>query len=385
MNMERILYFDNAATTFPKPVSVLERVNSAIRFRGGNPGRSAHRLSVAASDEVLDCREKVASFFGGGSDNVVFTLNATYAINLALKAVLKKGDHVLISDIEHNSVLRPVAALAERGFITYDIYKASSEPEEVLSSIRENLNKNTALVCACHHSNVCNLLQPIGDIGRFCRRHGIKTLVDASQSAGCFPIDIKNDDIDILCAPGHKGLYGITGCGFVIFGDKYDFGTDTNTFAEGGNGVASKELSMPSFLPERFEAGTLAVPAIAALSAGIDFVKGIGVDRIREHDRRLFRMAEYELSRIHGITVHDHTPGPILLVSADSLPSEELAARLDGHGICVRAGFHCAPLAHKKLGTPEKFGACRVSFGAFNTEKEVFELCRAFKNILKYT
>lgn len=383
--MERILYFDNAATTFPKPASVLARVTSAIRYRGGNPGRSAHRLSVAAADEVLECREKVASFFGGQSDNVVFTLNATYAINLALKAVLKKGDHVLISDIEHNSVLRPVAALAENGFITYDIYKASADPEEVIDSIKSCLNDKTALVCACHHSNICNLLQPISAIGRFCRRHGIKTLVDASQSAGCFPIDMEKDDIDILCAPGHKGLYGIAGCGFVLFGDKYDFGSETYTFAEGGNGVASKELSMPKFLPERFEAGTLAVPALSALSAGIDFVKGVGMDRIRENDRHLFRMAEYELSHIRGLTIHDRTPGPILLVSSDSLPSEDLAARLNEYGICVRAGFHCAPLAHKKLGTPDKLGACRISFGAFNTEKEILYLCRAFKNILKYT
>ena len=383
--MERILYFDNAATTFPKPVSVLDRVSSALRYRGGNPGRSAHRLSVAAADEVFECREKVASFFGGRSDNVVFTLHATYAINIALKSVLKKGDHVLISDIEHNSVLRPVAALAEKGLITYGIYEASSDPDKVISSIRSRLTENTALVCACHHSNICNLLQPIGAIGSFCRKRGIKTLVDASQSAGCFQIDMERDCIDLLCAPGHKGLYGITGCGFVLFGDKYDFGAETCTFAEGGNGVASKELSMPDFLPERFEAGTLAVPAIAALSAGIDFVKGVGMSRIRENDSRLFRMAEYELSRIRGLTVHDHTVGPILLVSADSLPSEELAARLDGYGICVRAGFHCAPLAHKKLGTPERSGACRISFGAFNTEAEVRSLCRAFKSILKYT
>lgn len=382
--MERILYFDNAATSFPKPASVISGVNAAIKHSGGNPGRSAHRLSIAAADEVLECREKAASFFGGVSDNVVFTLNATYALNLALKAVIKKGDHVLISDIEHNSVLRPVAAMASKGIITYDVYEASADREAVLASIRMKMRENTSLICACHHSNICNLLQPIGDIGEFCRKRGVKLLVDASQSAGCFPIDMQKDCIDILCAPGHKGLYGIMGCGFVIFGTQYDFGSETNTVFEGGNGIASKELMMPNFLPERFEAGTLSLPAISALSAGLDFVKNVGIRRIRENDRALFRLAEYELSRLPGVTVHDKTPGPILLLSLRDVPSEALAAELDRYGACVRAGFHCAPLAHSKLGTPSHTGACRISFGAFNTEAETKELCRAFKSIIRY-
>ena len=381
--MERILYFDNAATTFPKPQSVISKVTNSIRYRGGNPGRSAHRLSLYAADDVLECREKVASLFGGTADSTVFTLNSTYAINLALKAVLKKGDHVLISDIEHNSVLRPIDAMAQNGLITYDIYSASFDHDEVLSSIRSKLTERTALVCVCHHSNICNILQPIGEIGRFCRKRGIKMLVDASQSAGCFPINMEADCIDMLCAPGHKGLYGISGCGFVLFGNNCDFGKETNTFVEGGNGIASKTMTMPDFLPERFEAGTLSLPAISALSAGIDFVNNTKMYRIRENDRYLFRFAEYELSRMQGLTVHNQTPGAILLVSAKKLPSEELASKLNEFGICVRAGFHCSPLAHQKLNTPQT-GACRISFGAFNTESETKELCRAFKNILRF-
>jgi len=379
---------DNAATTFPKPRTVIAEIDRILRFGCGNPGRSSHRLAMRAAETVYECRRRVADFFGGKDERVIFTSSATHSLNLGIKASLKKGDHVLLSDIEHNSALRPLATLANRGLITLDTYEASSDSDKVLRSISEKIRPETSMVVACHHSNICNLIQPIGKIGEFCKNQGIMLLADASQSAGSTDINIERDNIDILCAPGHKGLYGIPGSGIAVFGKRFsslDNGVSyLSTFIEGGNGIRSRDTFMPEFLPERLEAGTLPLPAIGALSAGIDFIKKIGTDTVTRHEKRLFKQLSSGFTafknkiRIYG----DGTEGSIFLFSANDIPSEELAAQLDEYGICVRAGLHCAPTAHKKLGTPED-GAVRVSFGVFNTPKDVNYLLNALDAILK--
>lgn len=324
---------------------------------------------------------------------MVFTSSATHSLNLGIKTALRKGDHVLISDIEHNSVIRPIAALAKRGLITYDVYEASADPVRALSELSAALRHNTAMIIACHHSNICNLTLPIREIGELCRKRDILFLVDASQSAGCVEIDMKRDCIDILCAPGHKGLYGIPGSGVILFGDRFEASENIktesppvslSTFIEGGNGIRSRDTEMPDFLPERLEAGTLAVPAIGALSAGIDFVNTVGIRNIARREKILYRqLSEGFTAFKNKITTYgDGSEGGILLFTASALTSEELAEHLSAYGICVRAGLHCAPTAHRKLHTPES-GAVRVSFGAFNTSKDVNYLLNALDFILK--
>ena len=379
--MKKLIYFDNAATTFPKPNTVLKATESVLRRYCANPGRSSHRLSMRASEAVYGCRRAVASFFGAAEENVVFTSSATHAINTALKCVLRRGDHVLISDIEHNAVLRPVSTLAKRGLITFDIYRASDNPDTVIRELKAKLKPNTALVCACHHSNICNLCIPAAAAGGFCRRSGILFLLDASQSAGTVPIHVENDCIDILCAPAHKGLYGIPGCGFAVFGKELSESGMLSTFIEGGNGLNSESPYMPDFLPERLEAGTLPLPAIAALKAGIGYVNQLGTQRIFKHESMLCAIMRKLITRFPKVTVHSESDGSILLFSVENIPSEELAERLDSYGICVRAGLHCAPLAHRRLGTPSD-GAVRVSFSAYNTRAEVFYFAEVLERIL---
>ena len=245
------------------------------------------------------------------------------------------------------------------------------------------IKSNTVLVIACHHSNICNIVLPIDEIGAFCKKRGLLFLVDASQSAGVIPIDMSAQNIDILCAPAHKGLYGISGCGFALFEQKLASSGKLDTFIEGGNGVNSTSPFMPDFLPERLEAGTLPLPAITALSSGIDYLNRIGINNIYKKEKALCALMRSGLSELNGIKIHSKTDGSIMLFSANRIPSEELAHFLDSYGICVRAGFHCSPLAHKKLGTPDGDGAVRVSFGANNTEYEVRFFVDACRKILQ--
>lgn len=381
--MEKILYFDNAATTFPKPAEVISEVTSVMRYRCGNPGRSSHKIALAASDAIYECREKLAGMFGGSPEKLIFTQNATHALNMGIKTVLHRGDHVLISDIEHNSVIRPVAALAQRGLITYDVYTACEDSGQQLRELMSKLRPETSMICACHHSNICNFLLPIREIGAFCLRKGIVFLVDASQSAGTIPISMEKDNIDLLCAPGHKGLYGPPGTGFIIYGNRFDDPENLpDTFTEGGNGIRSTESKMPDFLPERLEAGTLAVPAIAGLAKGADFVRTFPQNRLYQQECDLYQRMRTNLKTFDRIRLYGEKSGSILLFSVSGCDSEVFASALNEYGICVRAGLHCSPLAHRKLGTPSD-GAIRVSFGAFNTEREVNEFCSVTEKLLK--
>ena len=381
--MESIIYLDNAATSFPKPRSVINAAYNVINNYCANPGRSSHRLSMKAAETVYLCRSKLADMFGGTDENVVFVSSATHAINMGIKAVLHRGDHVLISDIEHNAVLRPISALAARGLITFDIYRASSDPEKLTRELASRIRPNTALICACHHSNVCNLCLPASAIGRFCRKNGILFLLDVSQSAGAVSINVERDCIDILCAPAHKGLYGIPGCGFAIFGSALVEHGSISTFIEGGNGMASESPYMPSFLPDKLESGTLPLPAIASLSAGIDYVNRTGIDNIASKEKALCNIMRKGLLTLKNVTVHSDTDGSILLFSVNGIPSEDIAGELDRYGICVRAGLHCAPLAHKKLGTPDD-GAVRISFGANNSKEQVLRALNVCEHVIAH-
>lgn len=385
MNNFEPIYFDNAATTYPKPQSVIMSALDCMENYCGNPGRGSHYLALKASEKVFEAREAVAEFFGGKPENTVFTLNTTYALNIVIKGIMCSGGHMLISNMEHNSTLRPAAALKRSGIADYDVFTAyrkgdALKPKEIIDSIISRLRKNTRLLVCIHSSNVCSCTLPIREIGAFCHRHGILFAVDAAQSAGHIDIDMQRDNIDILCLPAHKGLYSPQGCGIVIFGENIP--PICSTFIEGGNGYNSLDLTMGDSSPEKFEGGTLCTPAIAGLVSGIGFISSFGVEAIAAHEASLWSRAFEQLSEMPQIEIYDSTPGSILLFNARDIHADALGAELSRGGFCLRSGYHCAPLAHKALSTPEG-GALRIGFGIFNTPSEVDVLCRYLKDALK--
>lgn len=383
-----LIYLDNAATTFPKPKRVYDEVDNCIRNYCGNPGRSAHPLAIAASEKIFECRELVASFFGSQHpENVIFTQNATYALNMAIKGVLRRGDHVLISDMEHNSVFRPIAIAAKNGLIDYDIFPTIKDGkpmsyneirQSILSLIRPG--KTRALICA-HIPNISSVVRPINVIGDLCKRNGIIFIVDCAQSAGHIPIDIKASGIDILCAPAHKGLFGIQGCGFMLLGNNCP---TLSTIIEGGNGVNSLDSDIPDLPPERFESGTLPTPSIAALSEGIKFLSELEPTRIKAHEEMLFCRLASALSS-SKIKAKIYTPsceGSVLLFNIENRSSDEVCEKLGKENICLRGGYHCSALGHKALSTA-KSGAIRASFSIFTTREDIDALYKSLVEMLR--
>ena len=373
--MSDIIYFDNAATTYPKPESVIMATVDCMKNYCGNPGRGSHYLALRSAEKVFEAREGVAELFGASPENVVFTLNTTYALNLAIKGVMSGGGHMLISNMEHNSVLRPTARLAKDDIVRYDVFKAYERGKalssaEIIDNIIKKLRPSTKMLVCIHSSNICSYTLPIREIGRFCRRHGIIFCVDAAQSAGHLHINMSDDYIDILCLPAHKGLYSPQGLGIMIMRDGLPM---LSTLAEGGNGVNSLELSMGRLSPERYEGGTLPTPAIVALCAGIKEIKRITIPNIESIENALGRRLVDGLREINGVTVYGDYGGGTVLFNLNGRSSEDVASMLDENGICVRAGYHCCPLGHRALKTPQG-GAVRVSVSPFNSKYDIDRL-----------
>lgn len=379
-----IIYFDNAATTFPKPQCVIHEAEECLRTYCGNAGRGSHRLAMKTAEKIYDAREAVGKLVSASPESVIFTLNTTYALNLAIKGVMSNGGHVLISNMEHNSVLRPTVKLANEGKLRYSIFDTVSHgvalpTDKIISNIKEKLRPDTKMIVCIHASNICSFISPISEIGRFCKQHGLKFAVDAAQSAGHVPIDMTADGIDILCMPGHKGLYAPQGVGIAVLRD----GTVLETLVEGGNGINSLDTDMGMLTPERYESGTLCAPAIAGLASGVRFMTDIGTDTVAKHARSLWERAYSRLSEIKGVTVYgSRERGSILLFNIIGLPSDVVGEVLAEQGFCLRTGYHCSPLAHKALMTADG-GAVRVSFGIFNRNDEVDLLCDAIYGISK--
>ncbi|MBE6668260.1 MAG: aminotransferase class V-fold PLP-dependent enzyme [Ruminococcaceae bacterium] len=380
-----LIYLDNAATTYPKPPEVYGETVKAMLNYGGNPGRGAHSLSLAAAKKIYECRESAAALFGiSDPERVIFTLNTTYGLNTVIKGMLKSGDHVLISDMEHNAVYRPIYKMADQGQITYDIFhsyphETKDRTKRICSDIVQKLRRNTRLVICNHTSNICSLKMPIKEIAELCKRSGVRLLVDGAQSAGHEKIRVDEMGIDALCVPGHKGLYGIQGSGMVILGR----GIKLSTLVEGGNGVNSLEGKMPDFTPERYEAGTLPTPAVSGLCEGIKFVKAVGEERIAEREKELFRQTRERLGNIEGVKIYlPQHEGSVLLFNVEGFSAEEIGERLNREGICVRSGHHCSALGHRTLGTADS-GGVRVSFGVFNNNEDIEELAAAVNKTVK--
>ena len=364
-----MIYLDNAATTYPKPWCVLKAVTQYMAECGGNPGRGSHTISIRAAECVYDAREVVAELLSVDDPaKVVFTMNTTYALNTAIKSVISPGDHLLMGNMEHNSVRRPIGHLVDLGLIEYDIFDVRGDAALVTKRLSSLVRPNTRAVVCAHASNICNITAPIYEIGEFCRQQGIVFIVDAAQSAGIVELDLSKMHIDFLCAPGHKGLYGPQGCGIMVVNLSNPL--HLTTLVEGGSGIHSLDKDMPADLPEHFEAGTLPAPAIAGLCAGIRWVNSMGVHEICRHEVSLWRRAYSDLSVMRGVRVYDKTPGAILLFNVDGFTPAYVAAELNRAGICVRAGLHCSPMGHSALNTGND-GAVRISFGAMNTVEEV--------------
>lgn len=374
MMARRAVYLDNAATTFPKPEPVIRAVTDCMRRKGGNPGRSSHSLALAAAQTVYDTRSALAGLCGGHADRVVFTMNATHALNLAIKGLAKPYSHVLISNIEHNSVLRPVVSLSSMNteYSLFDtVGRAQDDTEGVISSMLSGIRRNTCAVVVCHRSNTLPVEAPIEAIGEVCRKKGIAFIVDASQSFGCVETDMEKWGISALCAPFHKGLYGPQGGGFAVFG-KDICDKRIKTLFEGGSGSASSEVVMPEYLPERLEAGTVPTPAIAGARAGAEFVKMKGFARIDRYEKELISYMKRRLSRLDEVKIYfpDRSCGAILLFNAEGFSGERLAGALDEKGICVRSGLHCSPLSHRVNNTIS-CGAVRASVSVFNSFEDI--------------
>ena len=386
MDTRELIYLDNAATSFPKPCSVIDKMSDFMRYHGGNAGRGAHKLALDAAEAIYGCRERLCRLFDcDGPERVCFCSGATEALNIAVKGLIRRGDHVLISDLEHNAVWRPIAKLAAEGRITYDLFPSfATDPKRsasrICTAIARLKKPNTRMLVCTHLSNVCSCVMPIAEIGELCQRYGIFFVVDGAQSAGHLPISVEKMHVDALCIPSHKGLWGPQGCGAVIWGSEVG---RVETLTEGGSGYRSLDPEMPKDTPERFEAGTLPTPAIAGLSAGIEELGRIGIDNVSAHIDQLHTRALDILSKNPKIRIiAPHLIGSVMLLCAEGVSPDQLGNALDRRGICTRSGYHCAPLAHQTLQTPEG-GALRVSFGYFNSNEDVDALCAALRDILK--
>ena len=378
-----MIYFDNAATTFPKPASVPKEMLRCMREYGGNPGRSGHRLSLAAAEAVFNVREALADFFGiQKPENIVFTPNCTAALNLAISGVAKRGDHFLISDLEHNSVFRTVANLCRARGMSFDTFHALADDDMILSEIEKKRKPNTRAVVCTHASNICPRILPISRIGALCRKLKLLLVVDAAQSAGIYDISIMRDGISILCAPGHKGLYGPQGSGFAAFSDDFDF-SRFSVSAYGGNGKNSAEIDMGHEPPDSFEAGTLSTPAIVGLGEGLQFVKLRRREEIESLENQLFHHAKQSLQTIPRVKIYlpEAKKGSLLLLGFEGITPSLVAEKLSDHGICTRAGMHCAPIAHRTLATGGD--ALRISFSAMNTSAEIDAFAYILQTILR--
>ena len=378
------IYLDNGATTFPKPESVYRAVDHFNREVGGSPGRSGHERALEAGREVLRAREALAALLGvADASRIIFTKNATEALNMVIRSVLKPGTHAIITSLEHNAVWRPLEALAERNDVAYDIVQCEGDGSLDLVRMREALRPNTSLIACIHASNVTGNLLPIEDVAEIAGERSIAVLVDAAQTAGRVELRPEELGIQYLAFTGHKELFGPQGTGGLFIAP----GTDIDPLHFGGTGSLSESPKQPEFLPDRCESGTTNGPGLAGLRAGIEFILKTGVTQIRRHEEELTTRLIEGLLAMDGLSVY----GPhdwekrvgIVSFNLDGLASPELASLLnERYHIAVRAGLHCAPLAHKTIGTLEE-GTLRASFSYFNTNEDVDNLLQALREAKK--
>lgn len=377
-----MIYLDNAATTFPKPEEVYEEVMRCMKEYGANPGRSGHRLALEAGRVIYDTRELLGEMFNIKNPmNIAFTCNGTDGLNTAIKGLLKSGDHVITSTMEHNSVLRPLKALEKVG-VELSIIKCDKEGFIDLKDIEKNIKANTKAIVTTHASNVLGTIFPIEEIGKITKENGLIYIVDAAQTAGLYDIDVEKMNIDVLVFPGHKSLLGPQGTGAMYIGENICI----DCTKQGGTGSASESLIQPDMMPDKFESGTPNTPGIAGLGRGIKFIMDRGMANIRQHEEQLTQYFLDELSKIEEVIVYgpkdSKKQAPVVSLNIKDADSSGVGYVLDSEfDIAVRTGLHCAPLAHKTAGTLES-GTVRFSIGYFNTREDIDKSIEAIKSII---
>lgn len=376
-----MIYLDNAATTYPKPEKVYDAILDCMKNYCANPGRAGHKMAMRAGREIYDARENIAKLFNIDDPmNIVFTHNATDSLNVAIKGSVKRGDHIITTSMEHNSVIRPIKALEAEG-IENTVVQCDNEGFLNINDVERAIKPNTKLIVTTHASNVCGTLIDIKGVGEIAKKYNIVYLVDASQTAGVYDINIKELNIDMLAAPGHKCLLGPQGTGILYIRD----GLKVDILKEGGTGSQSEDLFQPELLPDKYESGTHNTPGIAGLNEGVKFILEEGIDKIRKHEEELCQYMLDRLKEIPNICIYgpkdSKKRAAVISINIENIDSGEITFLLDSeYNIATRSGIHCSPLAHQSLGTLKQ-GAVRFSLGYFNTKEDVDSAIQALKYI----
>ena len=380
------IYLDNASTTFPKPKNVTDAIYNFLTNIGGNPGRSNHENGLQSNRLLLEARETIASFFNFDKiENVIFTNNITTSLNILINGCVKKGDHIITSSMEHNSVLRPLMNLKEKGFIDLDIIGANTFGFTNIDAFKNVIKPNTRFIVLTHASNVIGSIQPIKEIGLLCKNNNIHFILDTAQGAGVLDLDFKELNLSALAFTGHKSLFGPQGIGGFIISDELNNICDPYTL--GGTGSLSHSLIQPDFLPDKFESGTLNMPGIIGLMEGIKFINSQGLNTIYEKNSFLRNTLVSELRNIDSIILYEEFKNKnytsCISLNAKNIDTAELSFILDSdYGIKNRSGLHCAPLAHKTIGSFPT-GTVRLSLSYFNSKDDIDYTISSLNKILK--
>lgn len=386
MDEHPLIYLDNAATSFPKPRAILDSMIEIYARLGVSPGRGSYDLATEAANLVTEVRTKAARFFGAPDpDRVIFTANATDALNLAIQGIVTAGDHVVSTRLEHNSVLRPLFHLHELGLIEYDLVPFDDQGRIAPDSVAAALRSNTSLVVVSHASSVLGTTQPIREIAGVCATHGVPLLVDAAQSAGHIPVTLGAWGVGAIAFTGHKALLGPSGIGGLVLAPELEVASTRF----GGTGIDSRGLRHTQSYPHRLEAGTLNLLGIIGLSLGLDHLEAQGMEQLHRREMALIQRLRDGLIGLPRLTIHSPPPGdddiPVLTCSIEDIAADDVGAILDAdYGIAVRTGLHCAPLVHHDLGTSED-GAVRFSPGVFSTENDIDRAVDAMRQISEST
>ncbi len=376
-----MIYLDNAATTYPKPEVVYESIMDCMKNYGANPGRAGHKLAMIAGREIYDARENIAKLFNVDNPmNIIFTTSATDSLNLAIKGCVQEGDHIITTSIEHNSVIRPIKSLEKYG-VENTIVKCDKEGFLNIKDLEKAIRPNTKLIVTTHASNVCGTLVDIEAVGNVAKANNILYLVDASQTAGVYDIDVKKINVDMIAAPGHKCLMGPQGTGILYIRE----GLSIYVLKEGGTGSRSEDLFQPELTPDKYESGTHNTPGIAGLNAGVKFILSQGIDNIRTKEEELCEYMLKRLEEVPNIIIYGPRDSKkrtaVISINIGNMDSGEITYLLDDeYDIATRSGIHCSPLAHKTIGTLEQ-GCVRFSLGIFNTKEEIDKAIEALKEI----
>lgn len=380
-----MIYLDNSATSYPKPKVVTQSIYEAFNRFGSNSGRGAYNMALETTQQIYMCRKKISEMFGVPSiENVVFTYNCTTALNMAIKGLAEKDSHFVISDLEHNAVLRPLSKLKKDGISDFSVACVTNDVYETVQNFSKCIKRNTVAIVCTGASNVFGVIPPYRMLARLAHRNNLLFVMDCAQTAGALPINMMRDEIDIMCCAGHKSLMGPTGTGVLMLKD----GVKLNTLIEGGTGSNSADENQPENLPDRFESGTPNVQGIIGLSKALDYIKRIGVENIYHHEVSLMRYLQKNLEKNRSVVLYTdffdkkQRLMPILSFNIKNMHSEEVAAMLSSDDIAVRAGLHCAPMAHRKFKTDD-FGTVRISPSIFTKKSDIDFLINSVRKFAK--